>query len=238
MQEDRGSFRRRPSSPPSAKIASLERLRDALERGRGRHRRLLGQDGRANCTGSSPTRKVLEWNEPFAKWFVGGQTNVSYNCLDAHLSTPRQNKAALIWEGEPGDAARADLPDAAPRSLQVRQRAEEAGHRQGDVVSIYMPMVPELAIAMLACARIGAVHSVIFGGFSSEAIADRNNDAKAKLHDHGRRRLAARQATAAEGKRRRGAGKSRRPSRSASCVQPHRQRRRRCSRAATSGGTI
>ena len=76
-----------------------------------------------------PYTKVLEWNEPFAKWFVGGQTNVSYNCLDAHLSTPRRNKAAFIWEGEPGDVRVLHLPDAAPRSLQVRQRAEEAGHR-------------------------------------------------------------------------------------------------------------
>ncbi len=128
-----------------------------------------------------PFSKVLEWNEPFAKWFVGGQTNVSYNCLDAHLGTPTQNKAALIWEGEPGEK----------RTLTYQQLHYEVskfagvllklGIKQGDVVSIYMPMVPELVIAMLACARIGAVHSVIFGGFSSEAIADRNNDAQAKL---------------------------------------------------------
>jgi len=128
-----------------------------------------------------PFDKVLEWNEPFAKWFVGGKTNASYNCLDAHLGTPRADKAALIWEGEPGDT----------RVLTYRMLHEEVckfanalkglGIQAGDVVSIYMPMVPELAVAMLACARIGAVHSVIFGGFSSEAIADRNNDASAKL---------------------------------------------------------
>jgi acetyl-CoA synthetase len=128
-----------------------------------------------------PFDKVLEWSEPFARWFVGGQTNLSYNCLDAHLSGPRQNKAAFIWEGEPGDT----------RTLTYRQLHREVcrfanalkglGIKAGDVVSIYMPMVPELPIAMLACARIGAVHSVIFGGFSSEAIADRNNDAKARL---------------------------------------------------------
>jgi acetyl-CoA synthetase len=128
-----------------------------------------------------PFDKVLEWDEPFAKWFVGGKTNASYNCLDAHLATPRADKAALIWEGEPGDT----------RVLTYRMLHEEVckfanalkglGLQAGDVVSIYMPMVPELAIAMLACARIGAVHSVIFGGFSSEAIADRNNDASAKL---------------------------------------------------------
>ena len=142
-----------------------------------------------------PYTKVLEWNEPFAQWFVGGQTNVSYNCLDVHLARPRQNKAALIWEGEPGDSPRAHLPDAAPRGVPVRQRARRRwASAKGDVVSIYMPMVPELAIAMLACAGSARCTRVIFGGFSAEAIADRNNDAAAKLHDHGRRRLAARQA--------------------------------------------
>lgn len=128
-----------------------------------------------------PFDKVLEWKEPFAEWFVGGKTNICYNCVDKHLDTPRANKAALIWEGEPGDT----------RVLTYRMLHREVsrfanvlkglGIGQGDVVTIYMPMVPELAIAMLACARIGAVHCVVFGGFSSEAIADRNNDAKAKL---------------------------------------------------------
>ena len=128
-----------------------------------------------------PFEKVLEWNEPFAKWFTGGTTNVSYNCVDKHLGTPNENKTAILWEGEPGDT----------RTLTYKQLHEEVsrfanvllglGIQAGDVVSIYMPMVPELAIAMLACARVGAVHSVIFAGFSSESIADRNQDAGAKL---------------------------------------------------------
>ncbi len=128
-----------------------------------------------------PYDKVLQWDEPFAKWFVGGQTNVSYNCLDAHLGTPRQNKAALIWEGEPGDRRVLTYGMLHREVCKFANVLKSLGVGQGDVVSMYMPLVPELAIAMLACARIGAVHSVVFGGFSSEAIADRNNDASAKV---------------------------------------------------------
>ena len=128
-----------------------------------------------------PYTKVLEWNEPFAKWFVGGQTNVSYNCLDAHLSTSRRNKAALIWEGEPGDVRVYTYEMLHYEVCKFANVLKGLGIQRGDVVAMYMPMVPELAIAMLACARVGAVHSVVFGGFAAEAIADRNNDAGAKL---------------------------------------------------------
>jgi len=128
-----------------------------------------------------PFSKVLEWNEPVAKWFVGGQTNVAYNCLDVHLETPRRNKAAFIWEGEPGDTRVLTYQMLHHEVCKFANVLKSLGIGPGDVVSIYMPLVPELAIAMLACARIGAVHSVIFGGFSAEAIADRNNDARAKL---------------------------------------------------------
>ncbi len=128
-----------------------------------------------------PFDKVLEWNEPFAKWFVGGQTNVSYNCLDVHLSTPRRNKAALIWEGEPGDTRVYTYQMLHTEVCKFANVLKKLGIGQGDVVSMYMPMVPELVIAMLACARIGAIHCVIFAGFSSEAIAERNRDASAKL---------------------------------------------------------
>jgi acetyl-CoA synthetase len=128
-----------------------------------------------------PYTKVLEWNEPFAKWFVGGQTNASYNCLDAHLGTARRNKAAIIFEGEPGDVQIYTYEMLHREVCKFANVLKKLGIGQGDVVAMYMPMVPELAIAMLACARIGAVHSVVFGGFAAEAIADRNNDAKAKL---------------------------------------------------------
>ena len=128
-----------------------------------------------------PYAKVLEWNEPFAKWFVDGQTNVSYNCLDAHLSTPRRNKAAIIWVGEPGDVRVYTYQMLHREVCKFANVLKSQGIEKGDVVAMYMPMVPELAIAMLACARIGAVHSVVFGGFAAEAIADRNNNAGAKM---------------------------------------------------------
>ena len=124
--------------------------------------------------------QTLEWDEPFAKWFVGGETNVSYNCLDAHLES-RGNKAAIIWEGEPGDQRTLTYEQLHHEVCKFSNVLKKLGVETGDVVSIYMPMVPELAIAMLACARVGAIHSVIFAGFSAEAIAERNNDASAKL---------------------------------------------------------
>jgi acetyl-CoA synthetase len=128
-----------------------------------------------------PFDKALEWKEPYAEWFVGGQTNVSYNCLDRHLSTARRNKAAIIWEGEPGDQRTITYQQLHREVCQFANVLKGLGVQKGEVVAIYMPMVPELAIAMLACARIGAVHSVVFGGFSAEAVADRNNDAGAKV---------------------------------------------------------
>ncbi len=124
--------------------------------------------------------KVLAWDAPYAEWFAGGQLNVTETCLDQHLTTHRRNKAAIIWEGEPGET----------RTLTYLQLHREVctfanvllarGIKSKDRVLIYMPMVPEAAIAMLACARIGAVHSVVFGGFSAESIADRIEDSKAK----------------------------------------------------------
>jgi len=128
-----------------------------------------------------PYEKVLDWKPPFAKWFVGGRTNVSYNCLDAHLDTPRRDKAALLWEGEPGDVRVLTYRELHAEVCKFANVLKRLGIGRGDVVAMYMPMVPELAIAMLACARIGAVHSIVFAGFSSEAVADRNNDASAKL---------------------------------------------------------
>jgi acetyl-CoA synthetase len=123
---------------------------------------------------------VLEWNEPFSKWFVGGKINASYNCIDRHLTGPRKNKAAIIWEGEPGDSRVLRYQDLHREVCKFANALKAQGIKKGDRVTIYMPMIPEAAIAMLACARIGATHSVIFGGFSADAVADRNNDAKAK----------------------------------------------------------
>jgi acetyl-CoA synthetase len=126
-------------------------------------------------------QQVLVWNEPHAQWFTGGQLNVAYNCLDRHLEGPRRNKAAIIWEGEPGDTRVLRYQDLHREVCRFANVLKGEGIKPGDRVTIYMPMVPELAIAMLACARIGAAHSIVFGGFSADAVADRNNDAKARL---------------------------------------------------------
>jgi acetyl-CoA synthetase len=128
-----------------------------------------------------PWEKVLEWNPPFAKWFVGGRTNIAYNCLDRHLTTARKNKAAIIWEGEPGDERILTYQTLHREVCKFANVLKQIGVKTGDRVAIYMPMVPELPIAMLACARIGATHSVVFGGFSAEALSDRINDAQAKV---------------------------------------------------------
>jgi acetyl-CoA synthetase len=134
-----------------------------------------------------PWKKVLQWKLPYAKWFVGGQLNVSYNCLDRHLNTPTANKAALIWEGEPAGPG----TPGEERTYTYKQLHREVclfanvlkrhGVKKGDRVIIYLPMVPEAAIAMLACTRIGAVHSVVFGGFSAQSVADRIFDSQAKV---------------------------------------------------------
>ncbi len=128
-----------------------------------------------------PWEKVLEWNPPFAKWFVGGRTNIAHNCLDRHLTTARKNKAAIIWEGEPGDERILTYQALYREVCKFANVLKNIGVKAGDRVAIYMPMVPELPIAMLACARIGATHSVVFGGFSADALRDRINDAQAKV---------------------------------------------------------
>ena len=128
-----------------------------------------------------PWKKVLVWNEPFVKWFDGGKTNISYNCLDRHLETWRKNRAALIWEGEPGDSRTFTYQELHREVCRFANALKELGVTTGDRVCLYMPMIPELPIAMLACARIGAPHSVVFGGFSAEALKDRINDAGAKI---------------------------------------------------------
>ncbi len=123
--------------------------------------------------------KVLEWKPPHAKWFIGGELNVSVNCLDRHLTTPRKNKAALIWEGEPGDRRTITYHELHREVNQFANVLRKLGVKRGDRVAIYMPLIPEVAVAMLACTRIGAAHSVVFGGFSAESLSDRINDAGA-----------------------------------------------------------
>ena len=131
-----------------------------------------------------PWKKVLDWKPPYAKWFVGGKLNVSYNCLDRHLEGEnawRRNKAALIWEGEPGDSRVITYGELHREVCRFANVLKGLGVAKGDRVALYMPMIPELPIAMLACTRIGATHTVIFGGFSAEALRDRIVDAGAKV---------------------------------------------------------
>ena len=128
-----------------------------------------------------PWTKALEWKAPNAKWFIGGKLNVSYNCLDRHINTARRTKAALIWEGEPGDTRTLTYWDLYREVNRFAAALKQHGVKRGDRVTIYMPMVPEAAIAMLACTRIGAPHSVIFGGFAPDAVRDRIHDAESTV---------------------------------------------------------
>jgi len=180
MQEDR-------VFPPSAEFSARARIKSMDE-----YKRLWDEAAadppafwarlaKSELHWFEPFSKALEWDEPFAKWFVGGKTNASYNCLDRQVAQGRGDRTAYIWEGEPGDTRQLTYAELLREVCKFANVLKSLGVKRGDVVSIYMPLTPELPIAMLACARIGAVHSVIFAGFSAEAIADRNNDAKAKI---------------------------------------------------------
>ena len=132
-------------------------------------------------TWQKPWKKVLDWKVPYAKWFVGGQLNVSENCLDRHLDGPRRTKAAIMWEGEPGEKRVLTYQQLHREVCRFANVLKRNGVKRGHRIIIYMPMVPEAAIAMLACTRIGAIHSVVFGGFSAESIKDRALDSGATL---------------------------------------------------------
>ena len=169
-----------PEFSAKARIKSMEQYREMWERAKNDPEGFWGEYAQ-ELHWFKPYEKVLEWNEPFATWFKNGQTNISYNCLDAHLTTWRRNKVAYIWEGEPGDVRVLTYEMLHREVCKFANVLKSLGIKQGDRVSIYMPMVPELPIAMLACARIGAIHSVVFGGFAAEALAERNNDAQARM---------------------------------------------------------
>src|SRR3989338_8772595 len=125
--------------------------------------------------------KVLDWQLPFAKWFVGGKLNASYNCLDRHIKKGLGNKTAILWEGEPGDARKLTYEDVYTSVNKLANVLKGLGVGKGDRVAIYLPMIPEAVFSMLACARIGAVHAVVFGGFSADSLKERIKDAQAKL---------------------------------------------------------
>jgi acetyl-CoA synthetase len=170
-----------PAFAERAVISSLAQYEQLYQKAMEDPEGFWGELARQELHWFTPFSKVLEWREPFAQWFVGGQTNVAYNCLDAHLTTHRRHKAALIWEGEPGEQRVLTYDELHREVCKFANVLRNLGLARGDVATIYMPMVPELPIAMLACARIGVVHSVVFGGFSAEAVAERNNDARAKV---------------------------------------------------------
>ena len=130
---------------------------------------------------NTPWSTICEWESPYSKWFIGGELNVAYNCLDRHVEAGKGSKVAIYWEGEPGDTRTLTYAWLLDEVQKFSNALKSLGVKKGDRVNIYLPMVPEAVVAMLACARIGAAHSVVFGGFSSQALADRINDAEAKV---------------------------------------------------------
>ncbi|HUM12210.1 MAG TPA: acetate--CoA ligase [Myxococcaceae bacterium] len=169
-----------PEFSRRAHIKSMDQYRELAAHAERDPEGYWGARGKEEIFWKTPFQKVLEWKPPFAKWFIGGTTNLSYNCLDRHLAT-HGGKTALIFEGEPGDQRQLTYREMHSEVCKLANGLKSIGVKKGDRVGIYLPMIPEVAIAMLACARIGAVHSVVFGGFSSEALRERMNDAGAKV---------------------------------------------------------
>ncbi len=164
-----------------ARVKSLDDYQRLWDRAAGNLQLFWTELARDELYWFTPFTKALEWKEPIAEWFVGGKTNVSYNCLDRNLTAGLSSRTAILWEGEPGDTRSITYGELHCDVCKFANVLKGLGIEAGDRVSIYMPMVPELVVAMLACARIGAVHSVVFAGFSGEAIAERNRDSQAKL---------------------------------------------------------
>src|SRR5271165_3201575 len=169
-----------PEFAQAAHIRSLEEYQALWDRAKDDPEGFWGEQAQL-LTWFKPWDKVLEWNQPFAKWFLGGQLNAAFNCIDRHCKGPDKNRAALIWEGEPGERRVLRYQDLLRDVSKFANVLKGLGIKKGDVVAIYLPMIPELVIAILACARIGAPHMVVFGGFSAEALAGRIQDCKAKV---------------------------------------------------------
>jgi acetyl-CoA synthetase len=177
MVEDR-VFTPDPSFSAKARISSMEQYRALWQESIDQPDAFWAREA-GELSWQQPWSKVLDWKAPDAHWFVGGKLNVAENCVDRHANGPRRNKAAIIFEGEPGDRRVITYAELQREVCRFANVLEKQGVQEGDRVLVYMPMVPEAAVAMLACARIGAVHSVVFGGFSSESILDRLSDSKA-----------------------------------------------------------
>ncbi len=164
----------------NAEVSSLEQYHELWNRAKNDPHSFWDNEAK-KLAWDKPYDRVLEWNEPFAQWFMGGKINASVNCLDRHAAGPRRNKAAIIWEGEPGEIRVLTYQMLLNEVCRFASALKLLDLKPGDRATIYMPMVPEVVIAMLACARIGVVHSVVFGGFSADAVADRTVDAGARI---------------------------------------------------------
>jgi acetyl-CoA synthetase len=176
------SYEMRKFPPPMQFVAAAETNNQSLyEEAQYDHEGFWARQARELVSWSTPWEKVCEWDLPYAEWFIGGKLNVSYNCLDRHVLAGKGDKVALYWEGEPGDSRAATYSQLLDEVQLFANALKKLGVKTGDRVNIYLPMVPEAVVAMLACARIGAAHSVVFGGFSSQSLADRINDAEAKV---------------------------------------------------------
>ena len=175
-------FESRKFPPSAAFVAATHVADDSLHReGFTNPEGFWDRHARELVSWSTPWTTACEWKSPYSKWFVGGELNVSYNCLDRHVLAGRGDKVAFHWEGEPGDTRTVTYRELLDETQKFANVLLSLGVHKGDRVNIYLPMIPEAAVAMLACARIGAAHSVVFGGFSAQALADRINDASAKV---------------------------------------------------------
>src|SRR5215470_7716847 len=164
-----------------ANVSGMEAYRSLYQRAEEQPEQFWGELAERELFWFQKWSHVFEWNPPFARWFVGGKTNVSYNCIDRHLTTHRKNKVAILWEGEPGDQRMISYQELHRLVCRFANVLKGRGLKAGDRAIIYMGMVPELPIALLACARLGITHSVVFGGFSAEALKARIQDLEAQV---------------------------------------------------------
>jgi len=169
--------------PPSAAFQANALLSEAhlYDAAREDYEAFWATQATETLTWNKPWNTICEWKSPYSKWFIGGELNVAYNCLDRHVEAGNGSKVAIHWEGEPGDTRTLTYAWLLDEVQKFSNALKNLGVQKGDRVNIYLPMIPEAVVAMLACARIGAAHSVVFGGFSSQALADRINDAEAKV---------------------------------------------------------
>src|ERR1700687_2520004 len=175
VYEPSGEFVRR------AHVKGIEQYRDLYRRAEQDPETFWAEIAEQEIHWFEKWSKVLEWNPPVARWFAGAKTNVSYNCVDRHLATHRKNKVAILWEGEPGDQRQISYQELHRLVCRFANALKNRGLKAGDRAIIYMGMVPELPVALLACARLGITHSVVFGGFSAEALKARIQDLEAQV---------------------------------------------------------